>query len=51
MSAIYSYRSIKNKHDVYRDKDSMKKFRDFFRKHTIKIINFKNKKNETGIII
>ena len=51
MSAIYSSRSIKNKHDVYRDKDSMKKFRDFFRKHTIKIINFKNKKNETRIII
>ena len=51
MSAIYSSRSIKNKHDVYRDKDCMKKFRDFFRKHTIKIINFKNKKNETGIII
>ena len=46
MSTISSFRSIENKHDVYRSKDCMKKFCKFLREHTIKIINFKNKKNE-----
>ena len=46
MSTISSFRSIENKHDVYRSKDCMKKFCKFLREYTIKIINFKNKKNE-----
>ena len=40
MSAIASFKDIENKHDVYRDKDCMK---TFWRKHTMKIINFKQK--------
>ena len=43
MSIISSYRSIANKHDVYRGKDCMKKFCDFLREHAMKIINFKKK--------
>ena len=46
MSIISSFRSIKNKHDVYGGKDCMKKFCEFFREHAMKIINFKKKKNE-----
>ena len=41
---ISSLRSIENKHDVYRGKDCMKKFCEFVREHTMKIINFKKKK-------
>ena len=41
MSAISSFRSIENRHDVYRGKDCMKKFCEYLREHTIKIINFK----------
>ena len=44
MSTISSFRSIENKHDVYRGKDCMKKFCEFLREHAIKIINFKKKK-------
>ena len=44
MSTISSFRSIENKHDVYRDKDCMKKFCKFLREHAMKIINFKKKK-------
>ena len=40
MSTISSFRSIKNKHDVYRGTDCMKKFLE----HAMKIINFKKKK-------
>ena len=36
-------KSIENKHDVYRDKDRMKKFCESWREHVIEIINFKNK--------
>ena len=36
MSTISSFRSIENKHDVYRGKDCMKKFCEFLRKHAIK---------------
>ena len=43
MSTISSFRSIENKHDVYRGKDCMKKFCEFLRKHAMKIINFKKK--------
>ena len=46
MSTISSLRSIENKHDVYRGKDCMKKFCEFVREHTMKIINFKKKKME-----
>ena len=44
MSKISSFRSIQNKHNVYRGKDCMKKFNEFLRKHAMKIINFKKKK-------
>ena len=44
MPTISSFRSIENKHDVYRGKDCMKKFCEFLRKYAVKIINFKNKK-------
>ena len=39
-----SFRSIKNKHDVYRCKDCMRKLCEFLTKHTIKIINSKMEK-------
>ena len=38
MSTISSFRSIENKHDVYRCKDCMKKFCDFLRELSLKII-------------
>ena len=41
MSAISSFRSIENKHDMYRGKDCMKKFCESLREHAMKIINFK----------
>ena len=44
MSTISSFRSIENKHDVYRGKDCMKNFCEFLRKHAMKIVNFKRKK-------
>ena len=44
MSTISLFRSIENKHDVYRGKDCVKKFCEFLRKHAMKIINFKKKK-------
>ena len=43
---ISSFKSIENKHDVYRAKNCTKKFCEFLREHAIKIINFKKKKNE-----
>ena len=45
MSTISSFRSIENKHDVYRGRDCMIKFCEFLREHSMKIINFKKKKN------
>ena len=44
MSKILSFKSIENKHDVYRGKDCMKKNCEYLREHAIKIINFKKKK-------
>ena len=44
MCAISSLRRIENKNDVGRGKDCMKKFCESFKEHTMKIINFKNKK-------
>ena len=41
MSTISPFRSMENKHDVYRDKDCMKKFSEFLREHTMKIIDLK----------
>ena len=44
ISTISSFWSIENKHNVYRGKDCMRKFCEFLREHTVKIINFKKKK-------
>ena len=44
MSTRSSFRSIENKHEVYRDNDCMKKFCEYLREHGMKIINFKKKK-------
>ena len=44
MYAISSFRSIENKHDMYRGKSCMKKFCESLRGHTTKIANFKKKK-------
>ena len=38
MSTISSFKSLKNKHDVYRGKDCMKKFSESLREHATKII-------------
>ena len=46
VSTIWWFRSIESKHDVYRGKYYMKKFREFLREHTMKIINFKKKKKQ-----
>ena len=46
MSTISSFKSIENKHDIYRGKDCMKKFCESLREHAMKIINFKKKENE-----
>ena len=54
MSTILSFKSIENKHDVYRDKDCMKEFCEFLTEHAMEIINFlKNEvinKRAAGII-
>ena len=47
MSAISSFRSIENKHDMYRGKDCMKKFCESLREHPMKIINFKKMRSFT----
>ena len=39
MSAISSFKSTENKHDVERDKDCMKKFCESLREHAMEIIN------------
>ena len=44
MSTISSFRSIENKHDVYRCKDCMKKFCGFLRDNLMKRINYEKKK-------
>ena len=55
MSTISSFKSLKNKHDVYRGKDCMKKFSESLREHATKIILKRQKmklltKNAAGII-
>ena len=46
MSAISTFRSIENKHDVYRGKECIKKLCESLREHTMKIINLKKKKTK-----
>ena len=41
---ISSFKSIKNKHDVYRGKYCMKEFCECLREHAVKMLNFENKK-------
>ena len=43
MSTISSFKSIENKHDVYRGKDCMKKFCEFLAEHTVEILISKRK--------
>ena len=43
MAAI-SFKSLGNKHNVYRDKDCMKNFHESLREHAIEINNLKRKK-------
>ena len=43
MSATSSFKSIEDSHDVYRDKNCMKKFCESLREHAMTIINFKEK--------
>ena len=44
MPIISFFRSIENKHNVYRGKDCIKKFCEFLGEHAMKIISFKKKK-------
>ena len=44
MSTIISFRSIENKHVVYRGEDYMKTFCELLTERAMKIINFKKKK-------
>ena len=46
MSTILSFKSIENKHDVYRGKDCIRTFCESLREHAMKIINLKKKRNE-----
>ena len=46
MSAISSFKSMENKHDLYRHEDCMKQFCESIREHAIKAIRFKKKKSE-----
>ena len=43
MPIIWTYDGIENKYDIYGGKDCMKKFCEFIRRHTIKIINLEKK--------
>ena len=46
MSIISSFKSIENKHSVYRGKDYLKNFCEFLSEHTMKVnILLKNKKS------
>ena len=46
MSTTSSFKSIENKHGIYKYKDFMKKFCEYLRENAIEIISFKKKKNE-----
>ena len=41
MSSILSFKSIENRHDVYRSKDCIKKFWKSLRDYAIEIINLR----------
>ena len=41
MTTISLFKSMENKHDIYRGKDCMKVFCESLREHAMKIINFK----------
>ena len=43
MLPIWSFKSIENKHDIYRGQDCMKKFYKYLREHAKEIINLKKK--------
>ena len=43
ISAISSTKSIENKHDIYRRKDCMKKFCEFFRELAMKVIHLRKR--------
>ena len=43
MSTIFSFKSMENKHDTYREKDSVKKFYESLREHRIEIFTLKRK--------
>ena len=43
MSTVSPFKSIKNKHDVHRNKDCMKIFFESLREHAMEIITFKLK--------
>ena len=45
MATISPFKSIKNKHDVYRGKDCMKKFCESLREHAMKIILKREKRS------
>ena len=45
ISAISSTKSIENKHDIYRRKDCMKKFCEFFRELAMKVIHLRKRWN------
>ena len=51
MSKISSFRSIENKHDVFRGKDCMKRFCEFLREHAMKIIDFRKKRSRNHMKI
>ena len=48
MSAILLFKSIGNKHDVYKGKDYMKTFCESVREHALEIINFIKQKNDVA---
>ena len=44
MSTTSLFRSIENKHNVYKGKGYMNKFCEFLKEYALKIINFKKRK-------
>ena len=44
MATTSSFKSIENKHYVYRDEDCMKNFCETLRDHAMNIVNFEKKK-------
>ena len=46
MATIFSSKNLEKRHDLYRDKDCIKKICKSLKEGAMKIINFKTKKNE-----